>query len=103
MLDLQTRIHLEEIEIARRGREQKLNCAGANIVHSLRDLDCGFAHAGTQPGVINWRGALFNNFLMAALDGTLAFTKMNIIAVLVGKDLDFYVSRLLNYLFQIDF
>jgi len=37
---------------------------------------------------------------MAALDGTLAFTEMNIIAVLVGKDLDFNVSRLLDYFFR---
>src|SRR5438045_9458447 len=103
MLNLQTRIHLEKVKLACPIREQKLNRAGANVVHGPGDLDCGLTHTRAQLGVINWRRAFFNYLLMAALDGTLALTKMNTIAVLVGKDLNFNVSGLLNYFFEIHF
>src|SRR5438034_1013886 len=103
MLNLQTRIHLEKVKLARRIREQKLNSAGSHVVHGPGDLDCGFTHTRAQLSVINWRRAFFNYLLMATLDGTLALTKMNIMAVLVGKDLNFNVSWLLNYFFEINF
>ena len=49
VLDLQARIHFQEVEVAVRV-EKELDRAGATIVHGARGGDRGFAHARAQFG-----------------------------------------------------
>ena len=47
MLDLQTRVHLEEVEVALR-IEQELDRAGADVVDRGRGADGGVGHRGPE-------------------------------------------------------
>ena len=93
MLDLQARIHFQEIEIAR-AIDDELDRAGAVITHGLGQRDRLRAHGGAGLFVQEGRWRFLDHFLVAALDGTFALVQMNDIAVLVGDQLDFDMARL---------
>ncbi len=102
MLDLKTRVHLEKIEVARRVCEQKLDCAGAGVVHRTPDLHRRFTHAPAQVRIVDRRGTFFDHFLMATLNRALTFAEMDHVAVRVAKDLYLDVPRTLDCFFQIE-
>jgi hypothetical protein len=52
MLDLQTRVHLEEIEIVSRIRNQKLDRARAGVVHGFSNLHRSVTHALPQLRIV---------------------------------------------------
>src|SRR5947209_2722690 len=45
MLDLQARVHLKKVEVARCVRQKKLDCARAHVVHPTRRLHCSLARS----------------------------------------------------------
>ena len=67
MFDLDTRVHLEEVEIAI-GVGQKLDRAGAAVADRLRRLDRDLAHRAPHRGRDEGRGGLLDHLLMAALN-----------------------------------
>ncbi len=101
VLNLDARIHLNEVELAV-GVHEELNrtcvlvadfCEAAAerianlLAHLRRHLE---------------RRRLFNQLLMAALNGALALEEGNHFAVLVGQDLELNVARLLNELLHVE-
>ena len=95
MLDLQTRVHLQEVELPG-CIDQKLHGSSPNVVARLGHFDGARAHFGTKCIVQEGRGGFLHHLLVAALDAALPFKQVNRIAVAVAQDLDFDVARLLN-------
>ena len=93
MLDLQTRVHLQEVERTV-FVEQELDGPGVRIIHGLLPREpqprpCVRADRYVE----RQRRRFFENFLVAPLDRALAFAEMNRGAVQVGNDLEFDVAR----------
>src|SRR5687767_10531927 len=94
MLDLETGVHLEEVE-ARRvtvALQQEFHGAGVPVVHRPRRRDRGLAHLFTDPGNDSGRGALLDHLLMAALHRALALEEVDDVAVRIPEHLDLYVA-----------
>src|SRR3546814_12490621 len=92
MLDLQPRIHFQEIEPAV-SIEQKFNRAGADVIHGLGRRDCGHTHLRAQR-VINgrtWR--FFHDFLVTTLHRAVTLAEMNNMSVSIAKPLDLDLAR----------
>src|SRR5712692_10983632 len=92
MLDLDARVHLEEVEVAVRVGE-KLDGAGAYVVDRARGLDGDLAHRAAHLGGDEGRGRLLDHLLIAALDRAFALEDMNDVPVMVAEDLHFDVAR----------
>ena len=95
MLDLQPRVHLEEIEAPVLPRDE-FDGAGAVVTHGLGECDRLLAHPAAGRRIEQRRGRLFHDLLIAALDRAFALAEMNDIAVLVAQYLDFDVPRVLD-------
>ena len=95
MLDLQSRIHLEEIEPARRIKN-KFDGSCAAVFDGTRSGQCRHSHllAECRSDCRRWR--FFNNLLMPALDRTFPLEAVNEVAVRVAKNLKFDVPRVAN-------
>ena len=100
MLDLQARIHLDEIELAILVEE--LDRADAEIAELLDGGGDGLADGGAGCIVDDGRGGFLEHLLVAALQRAVAFAKMDDIAMAVGDDLDFDVPRLLEILLHVN-
>src|SRR5471032_605375 len=92
MLDLQTGIDLEEIKFIACGVINKFDGTGAAIIHRLAQL-----HGGAMQGFTTgrWqirRRGFFYYFLVAALQGTVAFAERHHAAFTVAKNLHFDVA-----------
>ncbi len=101
MLHLEARVHLQEVEVAVRVR-QEFHGARAHIIHRARHLQRGLAHGFAHLGRHMGRRCLLDDLLVAALHGTLALPEVDMVAVLVTEDLDLDVAGLENGLFHID-
>ncbi len=93
MLDLETRIHLQEIEIAplvgdELGRARGVVAHGLGECHRLR------AHGRARLLVEQRRGRFLDHLLVAALNGAFALAQVNDVAVLVAQHLDLDVARI---------
>src|SRR6266566_3538836 len=95
-------VHFEKIKVARFAGYQKLHRSGTHIIHGARELNGSSAHCRAQCGIVNWRGALFDYFLMAALNGAFALAQMQHISVAIGKDLYLDMARMRNDLFEVE-
>src|SRR5439155_21908213 len=94
------RIELNEIPFVRINVVEKLDGSGIAIVGFARELHGGIAELGANTrGKIRCRSN-FDDLLVAALNRAVAFVKMQQVAVMVGKDLDFQVARAGQILFQ---
>jgi len=102
MLDLQTGVHLEEIEILF-VIDEELDRAGVGVGRGLRDADRNFAHAAAHVGIDDWRRRFFEHLLMAALQRAFAFAEVDRVAVLVGQHLHLDVARIDDGLLDINF
>ncbi|MCD6060470.1 MAG: hypothetical protein K0S16_781, partial [Moraxellaceae bacterium] len=102
MLDLQARIHFQEIEIAV-GIEQEFHGAGADVVDALRGGNRSLAHAPAQVRRHHGTGRFFHDLLVAALDGAVALAEVDAVAVRVAEDLDLDVARRNHGLLQDEF
>src|SRR6185436_11620461 len=84
MLYLQTSVHLEKIKIARHVRIEKLNCAGAHVVHAPGNLDRRLAHPLSQIFIVEWRWTLLNHLLVTPLNRAFALAEMDVVTMLVS-------------------
>src|SRR5207253_7431954 len=102
MLDLKARVHLQEEELARVGRGDELDRAGARVATRAREGDGRLAHARPQRLRYDGRGGLLDDLLVAALQRALALAEVHDVAVAVAEDLHFDVARALDPLLDDD-
>ena len=93
MLNLQSRIHLHEKELAAR-IQQKLDRTRSDITDCLGSLDCRCAHGPAQFDGQSWRWRFFHHFLMAPLDRAIAFMQIDAIPLLIAEHLNFHMPGL---------
>ncbi len=101
MLDLDARVHLDEVHRAV-FVHQEFDGAGVAVAdlpqrcHHLR------AEFGAQPGADAGRRRFFDQLLVAALDAALALAQVHHVAVAVAQHLKFDVPRALDEFFEVD-
>src|SRR5205823_13337737 len=92
MLDLQPRVHLEEIERAVL-IEEELDRARAGVAGRLRDRLRRRGDAPPQRRRDRKRAGFLHDLLVAALDGTLALDERHDRAVAIAEQLDLDMTR----------
>ncbi len=103
MLDLDARIHLDEIVTAGVGIQQKLHRAGVRIAHLAAQFQGRFAQF-VACGVVKIRGGrALHDFLVAPLHRAVAFKQMDELAVRVTQDLHFHMAGMTDEFFQVHF
>ncbi len=101
MLDLQPRVHLQEIEaLVLRGDE--FDGAGRVVADGFGQRDRLLAHLLARCLVEQRRRRLLDHLLIAALDRAFALAEMDDVAVLVAEHLDFDVARVGDEFFDED-
>jgi hypothetical protein len=100
MLDLQARVHLDEIEAAI--LEEELDRAGAQIAEFGERVGDDLADGVALRFVERGRGCFFPHFLMAALQRAIALAQMNDLAERIRQHLHFDVPRPLEIFFHVD-
>src|SRR3974390_1555243 len=93
MLDLQARIHLQEIKAAVLSGAE-FDGAGAVITDRLRQRDRLLTHGSAGLGVKQRARRFLDDLLIAALDSALALAEINDVAALVAEHLNFDVARI---------
>ena len=101
VFDLNAGIHLDEIELLVVHIHQEFDGAGAFIADMGADAAAQIADLGPLFGRQIGGGRAFDDLLIAALDGAIAFVKMKDFAVLVAKDLHLDVAGAQNHPLQI--
>src|SRR5690606_18104833 len=101
VLDLDTRVHFDEEELA--VLVQELERAGAAIAHLAAGVRAALADALDEPTRDAGRRSLFNDLLVAALHGAIALAQPYCIAAAIGQDLDLDMARVLEELLHVDF
>src|SRR5689334_3813312 len=94
MLDLDTGVHLDEIELA--VLVEKLHGADAEIFELLHRLGDGRPDLSARSHIERRGGALFPDLLMAPLQRAVTLAEMYSAAASVAEHLDFDVTRLLQ-------
>src|SRR5690242_10856830 len=101
MLDLDTGVHLDEINFAATVH-QEFHSARVGVA----DFRHRFAKTVGNTGAERWgergRRRLFEEFLVASLDRAFALAKNLNMAMLVGENLEFDVARTLNQFLHVD-
>eukprot|EP00754_Rhynchopus_humris_P039735 Rhum_TRINITY_DN22840_c0_g1::Rhum_TRINITY_DN22840_c0_g1_i1::g.176253::m.176253 len=97
VLDLQTRVHLEEVEVLVLV-DKHLNRAGRVVVDRARERHSLLTHRGTRVRVDEGRGCLLDDLLVPALDRALALRQVHDVAQLVSDHLHLDVARILDEL-----
>ena len=95
MLDLQARVHLEEVELAVR-RDDELDRAGVPVVDAARRRDRGLRHPLPQLVAVARRRRLLDDLLVPPLDRAVALEEVDDVAARVAEDLELDVPRLLD-------
>ena len=93
MLDLQPRVHLEEVEALVLAGDE-LDRAGAVVADRLGQRDRLLAHLLARRLVEQRRRRLLDDLLVAALDRAFALAEIDDVAVLVAEHLDLDVARI---------
>src|SRR5260370_28064160 len=88
MLNLQTRIHFQKVELAADIGKTKLDRACADVVHCPHHPDRGFAHSLTQVRIVDRRRTFFDHLLMPTLNRAFTLAEMHHMALRIGKDLN---------------
>ncbi len=101
MLDLQPRIHFEEVEGALRP-QQELDRAGVHIVAGARQRHRRRRQPLPQLVVHRDRGRLFDELLVASLNRALALAQMHDVALRIAEALHLDMSRGMYGLFHVD-
>jgi len=86
MLDLDAGVHLHEVEILF-VVDEEFERAGVLIIDGVRQLDRGLAHRLAHGGRDEGGRRFLKQFLVAALDGAVAFADMDNFSVMISKDL----------------
>ena len=96
MLDLQTGVHLEEVELAVLV-DDELDGAGALVLDGLGERDSLLAHRLARLAVEEGARRLLDHLLVAALDRALALAEVDDVAVHVCQNLELDVARAFNH------
>ena len=102
MLDLQTCIHLQEVEILLL-IHQELNRAGVRVSRRLSHADCRLPHSTPHIGVDDRGRRLLDYLLVAALQRAFPLSQVNSIPVLVREHLHLNVARIHDRLLKVNF
>src|SRR5215467_174258 len=116
MLHLDAGIDLDEVELARwlRGprrepvlrvlgwwwSKQELHRSRVCVADLPRQRHSSLGHASADLRRNRRRRALFQDFLVAALDGAIALAQMHHVSMMVAQNLDLYMARALDVLFH---
>jgi hypothetical protein len=100
MLDLNTRIHLNKVELV--VFIQKFYRAGPRVVQVSHRLGTDLADCRGSFRGMDGREAFLPHFLVPALQRAITFAKMNGLALSVTENLDLNMARLLEVFFEID-
>src|SRR5947207_5642478 len=92
VLNLQTGVHLHEIEVAF-AIEEELHRARADVADRAGSLAGRFAQRFALRTRDQRSGGFFNDLLMTALYGAVAFEETDNVALGIAEDLDFHVAR----------
>ena len=101
MLDLQPRVHLEEVE-ALVLADHELDRAGALVVDRLGQLHRLLAHGLARLVADEGRRRLLDHLLVAPLDRAFALVEVDHVALRIAQHLDLDVARLLDELLDED-
>ena len=93
MLDLNTRVHLDEEPLLRINIVKELDSSGVVVADFFRQFYGGFAELVADLFIESKGGRDFDDLLMAALHRTIALVEMNEVAVFVSEDLNFDMLR----------
>ena len=99
MLYLQASIHLHKVKVVVL-IQQKFHRTGTDIIDRLGRFQCGVSHTRPQFSRYVRRRCFFDYFLMPPLYRTVALKQIDAVAMAVAKDLNLYMSRLLQKLFH---
>ena len=102
MFDLEPRVHFEEIEVLLL-IEEEFDRAGVGVPSGEREVNRSFAHALAEIRIDDGGGGFLDDLLVTSLDRAFALAEGDAVAMLVGKDLDFDVTRTFDELLEIDF
>ena len=100
MLDLNARVHLDEVELA--VFVEKLDGADPEIADLAHRFRHRFADRIARARIERGRGAFLPDLLVAALQRTIAFAEVNGVALAVAKHLNFDVTRPLEIFLDVD-
>jgi hypothetical protein len=100
MLDLDARVHLNEVELA--VLVEELERAGTAIADRAAGLDAALAHLPALFGRDARRRGFLDDLLMAALHRAVALAQTDHVAVMVAEHLKLDVPRILEELLHID-
>jgi len=101
MLDLDSRIHFEEIEVALR-IDEKLAGPRPLVADRLRRTNGRLSHHSTLPIRHPESRRFFDELLMPPLNRTFSFAEMNDVSMAVSEDLDFDVARTGQEFLEVD-
>ncbi len=101
MFDLNAGVDFDEVELVLLVHDE-LYGGGVGIVGGLNHPDGRFTHGHTCLFRQFAGRALLDEFLVSPLRRTVAFPKMNHIAMMVRQDLNFDVSWFLHEFFDVD-
>ena len=104
MLDLEPRVHLEEVEASGIAVpfDEELHGSGVSISRLARDSHRRFTHSLPQRRSDRRRWTLLDHLLVASLNGTLALEQVDDVAVMIGEDLELDMPRLLDQPFNVE-
>src|SRR5262249_264336 len=100
VLDLEAGVDLQEVEVA--FAEDEFDGACIDVAGGPDRADGGFAHACADLGTHGRRRCFLEDLLGPALDRALSLAPVDGVAVLVGDDLDLYVSWLTDIPLHVD-
>ena len=101
VLDLNTGIDLDKINIAAVGALQKLGGAGIPVSGGARDFQSGLAQCLALVIVQIGRRRPLDHFLVAPLHGAVALEQMHHIAMMIGQDLHLHMAGIGHQFFQV--
>ena len=101
MLDLQARVHLQEVEALVLAGDE-FDRAGGIVIHGLGQRDRLLAHLAAGGLVEQRRRRLLDDLLVAALDRAFALAEIDHVAMLVAEHLDFDVAGIDDEFFDED-
>ena len=99
MLHLQPGVHFEEVVVAV-GIDNELDRPGGEVIDGPRQVDGGPAHFGAHFLIDERARRLFQDLLVAPLDGAFPLTQIDHVPMGVGEHLDFNMARLEDQLFE---
>ena len=99
VLDLNARVHLEKVKLV--AGDEALDRTGRVVADRFGGAHPGLAHCGAHDAG-NLRGRLFPQFLVAALQRTVALADVHDVTVLVRQHLKLDVLGILQVTFRVD-